>query len=190
MGQPLPSHTLVHSRLVALGHGRVEAVDELARRGAPDFIGVALILAIGLRETWLQNIAGDGGHGRGWLQMDDRSQTAWLRQHAGCRSGSWEFAHGHRALEHGYVPGLTASTAHAIDLLHGNYNFLRQHGLSTAHAERGAVAAYNCGAGNALAGFRRGSVDAYTTGRDYAAWVTGTKPIVVTELKRLGWFRG
>jgi hypothetical protein len=186
MSLAIPSHALVHSRLLALGHGRYEAVEELARRGAPDFISGSLIVAIGMRESWCKNIAGDGGHGRGWLQIDDRSHAAWLRAHAGCKSGSWDFAHGHHAIDHGYVPGCSAGASLAIDLLHGNYQYLRSHG----HASKaGAIAAYNCGAGNALAGARRGNVDLYTTGRDYSHWVLQVQPVVVDELRKLGWFK-
>jgi hypothetical protein len=39
----------------------------------------ALVEALASRETNMRNIVGDGGHGRGMFQADDRYQEAWLR---------------------------------------------------------------------------------------------------------------
>ena len=42
-----------------------------------------LMLAVASRETHMKNIRGDGGHGRGVFQIDDRWHPAWLARHAG-----------------------------------------------------------------------------------------------------------
>lgn len=148
------------------GTHRARIVAELSHEGHPDQIGPALLIAIGIRESGLDNIDGDGGHGRGWLQIDDRSHAAWLHTHAGCRSGSWTPVRGHTALEPGYCPSLSAATIYAIEILQGNIALARARGVQ--EQLRFAVAAYNGGAGNALAGLRDGNVDRYTTGHDYS----------------------
>src|SRR3954451_6420616 len=43
----------------------------------------ALIFAVMSRETGGKNIRGDGGHGRGLMQIDDRSWGSWLSSHNG-----------------------------------------------------------------------------------------------------------
>src|SRR4051812_46990770 len=43
----------------------------------------SLILAVMSRETNGKNIKGDGGHGRGLMQIDDRSWGPWLNSHQG-----------------------------------------------------------------------------------------------------------
>jgi hypothetical protein len=173
-----------------LGRGRWGLVREIAHEGVNDGIAGPLIVAIGIRESGCQNIVGDGGHGRGWLQDDDRSHAAWLRRHAGCRSGSWTIAKGHNALEPGYCPSLTASTLYAIELLRGNMAYARSIGVPEHDRLRFAIAAYNCGAGNAEKAWRRGgirNIDAYTTGRDYSRDVLATKPVVIAAARKLRW---
>jgi hypothetical protein len=43
-----------------------------------------ILLAIASRETNMRNIIGDGGHGYGIMQIDDRSFPEW------CNSGLWK----------------------------------------------------------------------------------------------------
>jgi Transglycosylase SLT domain len=43
-----------------------------------------LIMAIASRETNMRNVIGDGGHGYGIMQIDDRSFPEW------CHSGLWK----------------------------------------------------------------------------------------------------
>src|ERR1044071_6978708 len=45
-----------------------------------------LLMAIASRETNMRNIMGDGGHGYGIMQIDDRSFPDW------CHSGLWNDA--------------------------------------------------------------------------------------------------
>src|ERR1044072_4207136 len=40
-----------------------------------------MLLAIASRETNMQDIVGDGGHGRGLFQIDDRFHGDWLDAH-------------------------------------------------------------------------------------------------------------
>jgi hypothetical protein len=159
----------LESELEAFGHHRIEIVAELAHDGPPDGIGPALMLAMGSRETDLRNIVGDHGHGRGWLQIDDRFHPGFLSSHRGCDSGSF-----------------TAKFASALQLLRDNMQFAREHGVPKAQVLRFAVAAYNAGAGGALAGFKAGNVDRNTAApsHDYSADVLARAQVVARFLKR------
>lgn len=172
------------------GHRRYQHVEEIAHEGVRDDIGPTLLLAIGIRESSLRNIVGDGGHGRGWLQIDDRSHLDWLRAHAGCKSGTWTAVKGHHASEPGYVPTLTGATILAIELLRGNAAYARSHGVPRSDALHFAIAAYNCGAGNAIRAYRAGgmaNIDRYTADRHYSAEVLGVAPVVAQVARELGW---
>ena len=69
-----------------------------------------LLLAIASQETDMNDVVGDGGHGRGLFQIDDRSHTDFLRAataRAG-RAGSRRFA---------------AAAKYAAALLRWNFDF-------------------------------------------------------------------
>ena len=174
----------LEQQLLALGHRRIDMVTDLAHEGENDGIGPALIFALASRETNMKNIVGDGGHGRGWLQIDDRFHHDFLATHRGCVSGSFTPTKPSAAGQ-GLCPTLTASTIHAIALLRSNMRFARSKGVPEAQVLRFAVAAYNAGAGGALQGFRAGNVDANTTGRDYSKDVLGRKAAVGRILERM-----
>ena len=102
-----------------------------------------------------ENGRGDGGHGHGIMQIDDRS-------HAGfCSSGQWH------------------DLAASLEYIHKNvivpaFNYLGDHfelfGEDYTALFRGAIAAYNCGPGNVQKAMEAGQdVDARTTGKDYSA---------------------
>jgi hypothetical protein len=167
----------------ALGHRRIDMVTDLAHEGEDDGIGPALVLALASRESNMRNIVGDGGHGRGWLQIDDRFHHDFLETHRGCDSDSFIPNHP-SAAPRGLAPSLTASTIYAIGLLRSNMRFARSNGVPEQTVLRFAVAAYNAGAGGALKGFREGDVDRHTTGRDYAKDVLGRKAAVARILER------
>ncbi len=166
------------TELDAFGERKIGIVTDLAHQGDNDGIGPALLLAIGSRESNIHNIVGDAGHGRGWLQIDDRFNAAWLHAHPGVASGHWGPTNGKTALALGCVPTLTDSTTKAIEILRGNLAFAAAHGVAQDERPRFAVAAYNAGAGGALQGLRRGDVDAQTTGHDYSADVLARRGAV------------
>lgn len=180
----------VASRIKEFGRSRYSAVDSIAREGEPDGIGPVLLLAIAYQESHIKNIVGDHGHGRGFVQIDDRSHQTFLRGSAGCKSGSWNFTKGKRALDPGYVPGLTRATAYAISLLRGNMSYGKQQGVKKDHLLRFAIASYNCGAGNAIRAYRRygiDGIDRYTAHGDYSKRVLETVPHVKKTVDSLGW---
>jgi hypothetical protein len=170
-------------QLDRFGAEKIRIVAELVHQGPPDGVGTALVLAMASRETNIANIVGDGGHGRGWLQIDDRFWATWLSTHAGCKDGTWvaRFA---SALPGGRVPTLTASTLQAIQILHSNVAFAASRKVPAGDRTRFAVAAYNCGAGNAVKGFAAGDVDAHTAHGDYSADVLARRDAVARYLKR------
>lgn len=169
----------LQAELDRFGEHRITIVAELAHNGAPDGIGPALLLALGSRETNIHNIVGDAGHGRGWLQIDDRFHAPWLKTHPGIPSGSWgPPKNGANALAGGLVPTLTHSTLKAIDLLQAAMSVAAANGVARERRLRFAVAAYNAGPGGALRGLRAGNVDAFTTGEDYSADVLARGGVV------------
>ncbi len=171
-------------QLRALGHSRLDMVSDLAHEGENDGIGAALLLALASRETNMKNIVGDSGHGRGWLQVDDRFHQPFLKTHRGCNSGSFTPSHD-SAFPKGRCPTLTAGTIYAIGLLRANMRFARANGVPESKVLRFAISAYNAGQGGALAGFREGDSDRRTTGRDYAADVLGRKAAIAKLLERM-----
>src|SRR3954451_14683635 len=47
-----------------------------------------MLLAIASRETNMQDIVGDAGHGRGLFQIDDRFHGDWLAKHGARGAGT------------------------------------------------------------------------------------------------------
>jgi len=155
-----------------------------------------VLLAIASRETNCRDVVGDGGHGRGLFQIDDRSHGAFLRRHGAAGPGG--------------KPPVAAAADYAAQLLKDNLAFGRGKGLSGDALLTFALSAYNAGAGGAWRGLQeRGDSDARTAhgnyGRDVlarmrlaAAWLDGRsaggdRPVLragsrgreVLELKRL-----
>jgi hypothetical protein len=112
-----------------------------------------LLLAVASRETNCRNITGDGGHGRGVFQIDDRFHRDWLAENGAGGAGA--------------VPPVEAAARYAGRLLAGNLEFGRRNGVREGDLLKFALSAYNAGAGGALAGYRKGDSDRGTTGRDY-----------------------
>jgi len=125
------------------------------------------MLAVASRETNMRNIVGDGGHGRGVFQIDDRWHASWLAQHAN-RNG---------------VPPVREAAFYAASLIAANIASARKAGVPKDEALRVALAGYNAGMGNALADYKHGgNPDAHTTGGNYASDVLGRRRDVETFL--------
>lgn len=128
-----------------------------------------VIVGIGSRESgWGMLLSppgpsgtGDGGHGRGLMQVDDR----WHKQFI--ESGQWRDAR--------------ANIIYGAHVLHDSIAFMRTYTkLAGINLLGAGVAGYNCGAGNAHKAILEGAnIDRYTSGRDYSRDV----------LSRAGWFQ-
>ena len=104
----------------------------------------ALLLAVMSRESDGYNIRGDFGHGRGLMQIDDRSWGTWLASHGGGMDPASNIMKGAEILKS------------AINFFGGNL--------------RDGLAAYNAGAGGVQNALRHGrSPDSATTGGNYGS---------------------
>lgn len=135
-----------------------------------DWLSPSIIAGIGSRETaWGLFLSpkgptgtGDGGHGRGLMQVDDRYHQEFIA------TGKWADPR--------------ENILYAIDnVLNEYYEYLDDvTSLQGTELLRGAIAAYNAGPGNVVAALDQGlDVDYYTTGQDYS-W---------DVLNRAGWFQ-
>jgi peptidoglycan hydrolase-like protein with peptidoglycan-binding domain len=112
-----------------------------------------LLLAVASRETDMEDVVGDKGHGRGIFQIDDRFHADWLAAHG---------APGRTT-----TPRLEDAADFAASMLASNLVFAKQHGVPARDRLRFACSAYNAGAGGALEGQQSGDCDRKTTGGDY-----------------------
>ena len=112
-----------------------------------------LLLAVASRETNMEDIVGDRGHGRGLFQIDDRFHGDWLSAHGAPGPAT--------------TPRIGDAADFAASMLESNLDFAVQNGVSAADRLRFACSAYNAGAGGALAGHESGDSDKKTTGGDY-----------------------
>ncbi len=178
----------IHGELRRLGHGRVIRTQEIAGEGEPDGISGALILAIGSRESGMQNILNPAGTDRGWLQVSDKYHRDWLESVPGCPSGSWSPAKGKTAASPGHAPRHADAVRYAIRLLKDAQAFAREHNVERPLQVQFSVTAYNAGAGGAIRGYREGDLDKYTTGGEYSEDVLERKEAVVRWLNdHPGW---
>ena len=148
----------------------------------------SVLMALGLRETNLQNICGgatlEGDHwvqaytDRGVFQITDTQVTnaAWLRTVPGCPNGSWVPEHGHTALESMHCPTLSAAIGYTLKEMTLNRRLAYGAGVAPEHALQFIVAAHNGGFTGALNGYKEGNVDANTTLGDYSWWVLHYAP--------------
>ncbi|MFL5319819.1 MAG: peptidoglycan-binding protein [Myxococcaceae bacterium] len=99
-----------------------------------------------MRESNGQNIRGDGGHGRGLMQIDDRSHADWLASHKGGMDPASNIMYAAQVLRE------------SMDAFGGDL--------------RKGLSAYNAGVGGVESALHSGrSADSATTGGDYASSV-------------------
>lgn len=132
----------------------------------------SIICGVGSRETeWGLSPAldvpgpggkGDHGHGRGLMQIDDRS-------HEFARTGKWQDPE--------------ANILYAAKVLTQSANYISKKfpSLKGEALLRATLAGYNCGPGNVAKALSKGlDVDYYTAGRNYSR----------DTVDRAGWFQG
>lgn len=154
----------------------ISQLDEIKSRGyqtliveaAEDFdIQPSVIGGVGSRESLWGIIlsppgpagTGDGGHGRGLMQIDDGA-------HDFARTGNWKDPR--------------SNIRYGCDLLADNRAVLKREGLTGRQLLKATLASYNAGLGAVLRALDREiDVDSVTTGDDYGKDV----------LDRAGWFQ-
>jgi hypothetical protein len=112
-----------------------------------------ILLAVASQETDMNDVVGDGGHGRGLFQIDDRSHTDFLQRNGGSGAGK--------------KPPIAAATLYAAGILRWGFDYGESNGVKAADRLKFMLSAYNAGAGGAIAGYREGDSDRRTTGGDY-----------------------
>lgn len=152
-----------------------------------------MLLALGMRETWLRNILGgarlvDGAwvpesdwtrQDAGVFQISKRFHTASLKGMEAVTSGTWgPPIEGATAYDEGMVPSFREAVPYVLREMAGALDYARDHHVKENMRLRFAVAAHNAGVGGAMAGLREGNVDKYTTGGDYSGWVMHTTGLV------------
>ena len=155
-----PHHMKAQFKL-AVKNGWVDAFEEAAaKRGFP----VAVLMAIASRETNMRNIIGDGGHGYGLMQIDDRSFADW------CKSGAWK--EGAQGIAMGALvldqKRTQIEQGKGKKLKVGNTSFTGAN-FTDAELLQIAVAAYNSGLRSYMNFSLNGNPDKGTTGHDYSA---------------------
>jgi hypothetical protein len=183
----LPTASEVGKALAHLENYRVLRVQEICYPYDP--ISASVMLALGFRETGLQNIVGgaveeDGkwvfsDQDAGWLQISRKYENDFLKGAEGCKSGQWGPAKpAHSAAELGYVPRFTPALLHTKATMLDDMSFARSNGVPQQDLLRFAIVAHNAGAGGALEGYRAGNFDLRTAHGDYSAYVLGTVPLI------------
>jgi hypothetical protein len=149
----------------ALTFGKRRALRKAAARSP--HVDYPLLCAIASRETNMRNIVGDGGHGRGVFQQDDRFQQPFLSATRGCRNGS-SIPIYRSALPKGRVPTITAGARRCVNIIEGNIREAERQGVPDGHRLHVALSAYNAGMGGAMKGWRASrNPDAETAGGNY-----------------------
>lgn len=145
------------------------AIRAVAAMPSTPHVDYYLLLAVMSRETGMRNIVGDGGHGRGGWQLDDRYQGTFLASTPGCKQGTSTPRY-RSAASVGLVPTVTAGARRCAMILEANIVETGRAGVPFGHRLQVAVSAWNAGMGGAMEGWRNlHNSDALTTGHDYAA---------------------
>jgi soluble lytic murein transglycosylase-like protein len=106
---------------------------------------------------------GDGGHGRGLMQVDDRYHKDF------CATDAWKDPY--------------RNITKGAEILHDAVGFFAQRGFAGPMLWRCAIAGYNAGCGAVLRAVQNSAPpnpDIATTGYDYSSWVLSR----VTEIER------
>jgi hypothetical protein len=136
---------------------------------------LGLLWAVASRETMMKDIVGDFGHGRGLMQIDDRSHGKWLRDHG--VPGLVVAVSPDEAAKKGIEvnpgdlgkPPVADAIEYAGKLLDGARAEGRARGVKEEDLVKFMLSAYNAGAGGAASGYKQGDSDLRTTGKNYGA---------------------
>lgn len=153
--------------------------DEHFREAAAHFkVAEEDLWAIGSRETNLNPIylekKGDGGHGHGLMQIDDRSFKNWCWQKDPKNPAKFVWQNARMCILKGAevlhlkrrVTAVLINRGRAV--VHGKVYKIEQE-PDLGQQRQIYIAAYNCGEGNSLKGWALSkNPDAFTTGKNYS----------------------
>lgn len=146
------------------------------RKAAADYhFPAEVLMGIASRETNMQSIVGDGGHGYGMMQIDDRSFPDW------CHSGAWRDVGA--CIQKGALvldskrEQIRSGQGKTLSI--GGESFQGKSNLSDDDLLRMAISAYNCGLWAYYNFSTDRDIDRFSTGHDYSA----------DTLKRVALFR-
>jgi hypothetical protein len=131
------------------------------------YFDAADLMGIGSRETnldpkWLKK-AGDGGHGYGLMQADDRSFPGWIA------TGEWHNAESgiHKGAEILMMKwrDMEACVGKRVTVKGKGFTGPKLYGFK---AQQAVISSYNCGRWALYAAANGKDVDAYSTGHDYS----------------------
>jgi hypothetical protein len=166
--------------------GWIEHFKAAAEQHTKGYFDTADLMGIGSRETnldpkWLTK-PGDGGHGYGLMQADDRSFPGWIA------TGEWKKA------ESGIHKGAEILMMKWRDMEENAGKLVQVKGraftmpkLKGLDAQQATIAAYNCGRWSFYAAAKGQDLDKYTTGRDYSADVMERASVFREFLKADGY---
>jgi hypothetical protein len=133
-----------------------------------NYFDAADLMGIGSRETnldpkWLTK-PGDGGHGYGLMQADDRSFPGWIE------TGEWQHAESgiHKGAEILMMKWRDMEDNAGKKLSVKGHAFVGPH-LTGFKAQQAVIASYNCGRWALYCAAMGKDPDTYTTGKDYSS---------------------
>lgn len=124
-----------------------------------------ILMAIDSRETNMRNMIGDGGHGYGIMQIDDRSFPEWCHSglwkdvNAVIQKGAWVLDSKRETIRNGQGKKLKIKRS----------TFTGKPNLTNTELLRTAIAAYNAGLWAYWGLSERDDPDYRTTGKDYSS---------------------
>lgn len=188
--------TQVDSAIKRFGYYRTRRTQQVAAMGPPDGISGALLLALGLRETLLQNINGGARfdpelqkwvattEDHGVFQISTRHHQRVLAMMPAVEVDTWgPVVPGFSAYDEGYCPRFEDSLQFTLRYMHDAQEQGSDAGIDPDDLGRFAVVAHNAGVSGALRGFREGNPDKYTAGGDYSTWIMAHRTKVNTWLR-------
>jgi len=151
-------------------------------------------LALGCRETWLQNIEGGARLVNGeWVKETDPTRMdvgvfqisrihqadALKKMKPAVKAGTWSpYFDDKSAYDGGFCPRFEESVVFMGKEFQLYRDYAKAHGVPSTRTFNFAICAHNAGAGGAMAGWRDGGTladfDRHTSGGDYVSWVRHT----------------
>jgi hypothetical protein len=187
MPQQHLTYDQVGSCLRRAGYYRVTRAQIVGGEGRPDLISGITCLALGLRETLLQNINGgavkDPATGE-WVEAPPEEQDGGcfqisrvhhpvdLKRMPGVAEGTWgPVIEGKTAFDPGYCPRYEEALRFTVMEMQEAIAYAEDSRVNEDVWLRFGIAAHNAGKGGALRGYREGDIDRYTAKGDYSEWV-------------------